>query len=129
MPETIVLTAGAEVASGPTVKESRTLTVDAYDKISVTVPDGTTNLEVQLQPGGTGSVRLLIVKSSHYGEALKYTVNTGTTDHPLDQPHVLIGKGAVGLLGSEPTKLLFDNALGAGKDAQIQILVGRDATP
>ncbi|MFN2467006.1 MAG: hypothetical protein ABR521_02565 [Gaiellaceae bacterium] len=127
MPETIVLTVGAEVASGPTIKESRTLTVDAYDKLSVTVPDGTTNLEVQLQPGATGSVRLLIVKSSQYGDALKYTVNTGTTDHVLDQPHVLTGTGAVGLFGSEPTKLVFDNAL--GKDAQIQILVGRDATP
>lgn len=127
MPETIVLTVGAEVASGPTIKESRTLTVDAYDKMSVTVPDGTTNLEVQLQPGAAGSVRLLIVKSSQYGAALKYTVNTGTTDRVLDEPHVLIGTGAVGLFGSEPTKLFFDNALGA--DAQIQILVGRDATP
>jgi hypothetical protein len=129
MPETIVLTVGAEVASGPTIKESRTLTVDAYDKISVTVPDGASNLGVELQPGGAGSVRLLIVKSSLYGDALKYTVNTGTTDHVLDGPHVLVGAGAVGLFGSEPTKLVFDNALGAGKDAQIQILIGRDATP
>jgi hypothetical protein len=129
MPETIVLTIGAEGASGPTLKESRTLALDAYDKISVTVPDGTTNMEVQLQPGGTGSTRLLIIKSSQYGDALKYTVNTGTTDHVLDEPHVLIGAGAVGLFGSEPTKFVFDNALGAGKDAQIQILIGRDATP
>lgn len=129
MPETIVLTLGADVASGPTVKDSRTLTVDAYDKISVTIPDGTANMDVELQPGGTGSVRLLIIKSNLYGDALKYTVNTGTSDHVLDQPHVLIGTGAVGLYGAEPTKLVFDNALGAGKDAQIQILIGRDATP
>lgn len=129
MPETIVLTLGADVASGPTVKDSRTLTVDAYDKISVTIPDGTANMDVELQPGGTGSVRLLVIKSNLYGDALKYTVNTGTTDHVLDQPHVLIGTGAVGLYGAEPTKLVFDNALGAGKDAQIQILIGRDATP
>jgi hypothetical protein len=129
MPETIVLTVAAEVASGPKLTEGRTLTVDAYDKISVTVPDGTSNFAVELQPGSTGSVRLLIVKSSQYGDALKYTVNTGTTDHVLDQPHVLIGTGAVGLFGSEPTKLVFDNALGAGRDAQIQVLIGRDATP
>lgn len=129
MPEAIVLTVGAEVASGPTIRESRTLTVDAYDKISVAVPDGTTGLEVELQPGGTGSVRLLIVKSTHYGDELKYTVNTGATEHVLDEPHVLIGTGAIGMFGSEPTTLVFHNALGAGKDAQIQILVGRDATP
>jgi hypothetical protein len=129
MPETIVLTVGAEVASGPTIKESRTLTLDAYDKISVTVPDGTSNMEVQLQPGGAGSTRLLIIKSSQYGEALKYKVNAGTTTHVVDQPHVLIGAGAVGLFGAEPTKFVFDKALGGGKDAQIQILIGRDATP
>jgi hypothetical protein len=127
MPETIILTVAAEVASGPTLKENRTLSVDAYDKISVTVPDGTTDLDVEVQPGGAGSVRLLIIKSSQYGDALKYTVNTGTTEHVLDQPHVLSGTGAVGLFGSEPTKLVFDNALGA--DAQVQILIGRDATP
>jgi hypothetical protein len=129
MPETIVLTVGAEVASGPTIKESRALTVDAYDKISVTVPDGASDMEVEIQPGGAGSVRLLIVKSTQYGDELKYTVNTGTTEHVLDEPHVLIGAGAVGLFGSEPTKLVFENALGAGKDAQIQVLVARDATP
>jgi hypothetical protein len=129
MSETIILTVTAEVASGPTLKESRTLALDAYDKLSVTIPDGATGLGVELQPGAAGSVRLLVIKSSQYGDALKYTVNAGTTDHVLDQPHVLTGTGAVGLFGSEPTKLVFDNALGAGKDAQIQILVGRDATP
>lgn len=129
MPETIILTIDAEVASGPTLKDTRTLAVDAYDKISVTVPDGTTSMGVELQPGGSGSIKLLIVKSSTYGAGLKYTVNTGTSDHVLDEPHVLVGTGAVGLFGSEPTKLVFDNALGPGNDAQIQILVGRDATP
>lgn len=127
MPETIVLTVSADVASGPKLKESRTLAIDAYDKISVTVPDGTTDLEVELQPGGAGSIQLLIVKSNVYGDDLKYTVNADTTDHVLDQPHVLIGTGSVGLYGAEPTKLVFDNAL--GEEAQIQILVGRDATP
>jgi hypothetical protein len=127
MSETIVLTINADVASGPKLKESRTLGVDAYDKLSVAVPDGASDLEVDLQPGGTGSIQLLVVRSSVYGAALKYTVNADTTDHVLDQPHVLVGTGAVGLYGGEPTKLLFDNAL--GKDAEIDILVGRDATP
>ena len=83
MPETIIFTVAAEVASGPTLKESRTLSVDAYDKLSVTVPDGTSNLDVELQPGGAGSVRLLIIKSSQYGDGLKYTVNNGATDYVL----------------------------------------------
>jgi hypothetical protein len=33
----------------------------------------------------------------------------------------------VALFGEEPEKLVFDNQ--TGQDAQIQILVGRDATP
>lgn len=126
MPETIVLTISADVALGPKLKESRKLGVDAYDKISIDVPDQA-NVEVELQPGGAGSIQLLVVKSNVYGANLKYTVNADTTDHILDQPHVLVGTGSVGLFGEEPEKLVFDNTL--GEDAQIQILVGRDATP
>lgn len=128
MPESIVLTVSAEVTSGPKLKETRILAIDAYDKISVTVPDGT-DLDVDLQPGGAGSIRLLMVKSNVYGAGLKYTVNADTTEHVLDEPHVLIGTGSVALYGAEPQKLVLDNALGTGEDAQIQILVGRDATP
>jgi hypothetical protein len=129
MPETIVLTINADVAAGPKLKETRTLSIDAYDKISVIVPNGTSDLDVELQPGAAGSIQLLVVKSNVYGEDLSYTVNADTTEHVLDQPHVLVGTGSVGLYGEEPTKLVFDNALGDGADAQVQILVGRDATP
>ena len=126
MPETIVLTISAIVGAGPKLKESRTLAVDAYDKISVDVADQA-KLAVELQPGGGGSIQLLLVKSSLYGADLKYTVNSDTTDRVLDQPHVLVGTGSVGLFGMEPKKLTFDNK--TGQDAQIEILIGRDATP
>ena len=126
MPETIVLTISADVALGPKLKESRKLAVDAYDKISVEVPDQQ-SLDVEVQPGGTGSIQLLVVTSSVYHADLKYTVNANATDRILDQPHILVGTGSVGLFGEEPEKLVFDNK--TGQDAQIQILVGRDATP
>jgi len=126
MSETIVLTISAIVGAGPKLKESRTLAVDAYDKISVDVPEQG-NLEVEIQPGGTGSIQLLLVTSSVYGADLKYTVNADATDRILDQPHVLVGSGSVALFGEEPEKLTFDNT--TGQDAQIQILIGRDATP
>lgn len=126
MPETIVLTISADVALGPKLKESRQLAVDAYDKISVDVADQA-NVEVEIQPGGAGSIQLLVVTSSVYGADIKYTVNADTTDRVLDQPHVLVGTGSVGLFGEEPEKLVFDNT--TGQDARIQILVGRDATP
>ena len=44
----------------------------------------------------------------------------------LDGPHVLIGAGAVSLLGGA-TSLTFTNNTGA--DAVIEILIGRDSTP
>jgi hypothetical protein len=126
MPETIVLTISAIVGAGPKLRENRTLAVDAYDKLSVEVADQA-KLGVEIQPGGGGSIQLLIVKSSVYGADLKYTVNSDTTDRVLDQPHVLVGTGSVGLFGMEPKKLTFDNK--TGENAQIEILVGRDATP
>jgi hypothetical protein len=126
MPETIVLTISADVALGPKLKESRKLAVDAYDKISVDVADQA-NVEIEIQPGGAGSIQLLVITSNVYGADLKYTVNADTTDRVLDQPHVLVGTGSVGFFGEEPEKLVFDNT--TGQDARIQILVGRDATP
>jgi hypothetical protein len=127
MPETIIIDIAAAVASGPTIKAGRTVVVDAYDKLSVSVPDGASDLEVEIAPGGAGSVKLLLVTSSAYGDDLTYTVNADATAHALDQPHVLTGAGAVALLDAAASKLTFSNGLGA--DADVQILIGRDATP
>jgi hypothetical protein len=127
MPETIIFDVAAAVASGPTIKSSRTVVVDAYDKISVTVPDGSSDLEVDIAPGAAGTVKLLLVTSSTYGEDLTYKVNADAADHPLDEPHVLTGAGAVALLDAAAAKLTFANGLGS--DADVQILIGRDATP
>jgi hypothetical protein len=114
---------------------SRELQVEAYDKITVTIPDMTTTaMEVELQPGaGAGQVQLLMITSDHYGSALSYRVNTN--DDPifsLDQPVLLVG-AAVSLLDVSatpyppPERLFFFNEL--GEDAKVTILVGRDATP
>jgi hypothetical protein len=45
----------------------------------------------------------------------------------LDGPHVLIGAGAVALLGATQNSIEFTN--GGSEDATVNILVGRDATP
>jgi hypothetical protein len=127
MPETIIIDIAAAVASGPTIKAGRTVVVDGYDKLSVSVPDGASGLEVDIAPGGAGSVKLLLVTSSAYGDDLTYTVNADATEHALDQPHVLTGAGAVALLDAAASKLSFSNGLGS--DADVQILIGRDATP
>jgi hypothetical protein len=133
--EQISWTLNVQVTGGPKISTSRTETFDAYDKITVDVPagDGTTPgaATVEVQPGGTGQVQFLLIKSSVYavpGEAeLTYKVNVDTADAILlDRLHLLVGEGAVGLLGAAPQTLLFSNNL--DQVASIEILVGRKAT-
>jgi len=129
MSEKISWTVNAQVVGGPRISESQTIEVDAYDMIAVTVEDTAADKEVQVQPSPTGT-KVLLIRSDQYGENLTYKVKdeTGVTGSiKLDALQLLIGGGAVGLLGKAPIKLLFSNT--SGKTASIQILVGRDATP
>jgi len=124
MPEKLNWSYVAQVVGGPTLAANGTLDVEAYLKLTVTVPAGG-SLDVEVLPGGGGSVQLLVINPSTPSEDLTYTV--GTEEVVLDGPHVLIGAGAVGLLAATVGTLTFDNAGAA--DADIAILAGRDATP
>lgn len=134
----IILTANVVVPNGPQLAFQQTLDVDAYDKIDVTVPAppdaAATDLKVELQPGGAGQVKFIAIISNWFGDKLSYKINKKTADaRALDQPHLLAGAGAVSLFDSAapPTALFFSNALSGpdAKPANIQILIGRDATP
>lgn len=129
MSEYIVLKINIEIPNGPKITLNRTLTVDAYDKIDITVPSGALDQSVELQPGkSAGQVKFLLVASDWYGEALAYKVNSDTgTSFELDEPHVLIGEGATAMLDPAPTQLFFSNTT-SGEDANVRILVGRDVT-
>jgi hypothetical protein len=131
VPEQIHWTLNVQVVGGPKISRSRTETVDAYDKITVDVPpqaDGNPGrATVEVQPGGVGQVRFLLIESSVYdAEDLTYGVSVDATPIALDTLQVLIGAGVVGLLGAAPQTMTFSNKL--TQVAAIQILVGRDAT-
>jgi hypothetical protein len=111
----------AQALNGPSLSAAGSIAVDAYDKFEVTVPDNATQA-VNLVPAGT--VALLVINPASSDKKLTYKI--GANDVPLDGPHVLIGAGAVSLLGGA-TSLSFTN--NTGTDAVIDILVGRDATP
>lgn len=132
MSEYIVLKINIDIPNGPKITLNRTLTVDAYDKIDITVPSGASDLSVELQPSeSAGQVKFLLVASDWYGEALAYKVNSDTsTSFELDEPHILTGEGATAMLDPAPTQLFFTNttAVADAMDANVQILVGRDAT-
>jgi len=132
MSEYIVLRTDIMIPNGPKISLNRTLTVEAYDKIDFTVPSGTSDMSVDLQPSeSAGQVKFLLIVSDWYGEALSYKVNSDAgTPFELDEPHLLIGKGATAMLDPAPTKLVFTNTTSDSdaEDANVQILVGRNAT-
>ena len=132
MAQAINWTIDVQVVGGPSSSAAGTTNVDAYDKIGVVVPGGDSGspetASVDVQPGGAGKVKLLLLTSDLYGEDLTYDVDAGVSNVKLDSPQLLIGEGANGLLNAPPKTITFSNGMGVGSDANIVILVGRDAT-
>lgn len=123
MPEKLNWSYAAEFTGGPTLAGSGTLEVEAYLKLTVTVPANDT-LDVEILPGG-GGLQFLVIRPMKPSVDLKYKV--GAEEVVLDGPHILIGGGAVGLLAASIDTLQFTND--TAEDAEIAILAGRDATP
>lgn len=124
-----------QIVDGPSPVISKSKTVQAYDKIEVTIEPGSSNQTVEIQPGSATSLNFLLIKSSVYDPNLSYFVSDGTTDSStiitLDEPHFYLGAGAISILGLAPKILKFTNTLATDptNKAAIEILVGRDATP
>ena len=128
----ITWTLNVQVSKGPNVSATDELLVEAYDKIDVAVAASEQGKQVEIQPGGAGQVQFLLLKSTQYHAAdLTYSVSTAEATkadrNKLDALLVLIGNGAVELLGTAPDSLFFYNDL--AEDVTIELLVGRDATP
>jgi len=121
-------TLGVSVPSGPQFSVNRSVQVEAYDSVKISVEKNQTNKPVELQPGGPGKVKFLAILASRY-EDLTFKVNSAgasATEVTLDQPQVFVGAGSVGLLDPSPKKLFITNA-SATEDVSIEILVGRDS--
>lgn len=128
---TINVTANIAVAGGPSLAFKRTLTADAYELLDLTVPSGATDLKVELQPGS--GVALLAVTADWYGPELSFRAakTAAATVFDLDQPFLLAGGALAAFGATQPQTLYLSNATAGAKakDAQVQILVARDATP
>ena len=125
MSETISYSFTIQVAGGPKVTDVDKFEVEAYDMLEVDVPDTGTSggvATVDVQPSASG-VKLLLVTADSY-EQLTYKVDNGSVQ-TLDGPLLLIGEGAVKLLGSTQNQFEFTNADTAANT--VNILVGRDA--
>jgi hypothetical protein len=121
----------AQATGGASITTSTAaLPVEATDQIFVTVEPGDTDRVVEIQPGASSAIRLMVVKSSRYGEDLSFKASDGTTSSGrviLDAPQVFT-KGSIALFGVAPRRLLVSIPAG-GQPAELVIFVARDATP
>jgi hypothetical protein len=135
MANTLTWTIKVPTPDRATLDTKRPLDVEAHDQTTALVAGGpaatpgTVTVNVQPSPD-IEDVRLVFISSDRYGADLKYSVDAtgGAKDIVLDNPHLYVGAGMVGLLLKAPQKLKFSNGLGAGNDANITILVGRTAS-
>jgi hypothetical protein len=132
MPTNISWKLNVEVQAGPKVIEARIVQVDAFDRIEVAVPDTTASpgeTEIDIQPGGPGNIKLLLIRSTAYGDNLKYKVHdTGADERVLNDAIFLTGKGNLDLLegGTDPFDKLFVTNT-TGNSVVLEIIVGRTA--
>lgn len=133
MPTNISWKLSLEIQSGPNIIVTNAVQADAYDRIEVNVPDTTsapTPTTVDVQPGIAGKIKLLLIRSTKYGNNLKYKVHDNTTpERVLNDALFLVGAGSLDLLEDSNApldKLLVTNT--TGQDVVLEIIVGRTAT-
>lgn len=124
-------TVSVQISGGPSIAASAApQSVEATDRVAVTVAPGESDRVVELQPGAAAAIRLILIQSSRYGPDLTVKASDGVSDSEpirLDGPQVLTA-GTTALLGVAPRQLKVSNA-SADQDAAIEVFVARDATP
>jgi hypothetical protein len=132
MPTNISWKLTLEIQSGPNIIVTNAVQADAYDRIEVKIPDSTadpTATTVDVQPGAAGKVKLLLIRSTTYGDNLKYKVHDEITpERVLNDAVFLVGAGSLALLedyNAPLDKLLVTNT--TGKDVVLEIIVARNA--
>ncbi len=132
-----------QVSGGPQVSLKRDIEVEAYNKIEIVIGPGDTDKVVNVAQGGQGQISFLLIRSNLYNSSdgvIEYKVGEGDNEKiiKLDQPQIFLGTGTVSLLGTDLSQVKFSNGYSPpgvdepNKDknkAEIEILVGRDATP
>ncbi len=116
------------IAGGPTKSGTGSLSAEAFDSISISIPAAVNDQQVEIQPGGENQVQAIVIAASRYHSDLTYKVNAaGNPAIRLDQPHVFAGEGLNVLLDPAVSNLFFSN--NTAEDIRVEVLVCRDATP
>ena len=137
MSERISWSINVQVAGGPKLSLARSVEVQAYDRVLAEIPYSVSvTVDVEVQPASDASqVKCLLLTSDRYDPKLTFDVSDDTgsveaaSDVALDQPLLLCGEGAIGLLGVAPKKLIFKNEMASEETANVTIIVGRMTAP
>jgi hypothetical protein len=115
-----------QVPSGPTLSETWDVKVDAYDHLSVVVPNGATG-SLNLQPGAGDLIALLLITASKYEDppTLKFQFGAGTS-FDIAHPQVISGADLVDKVSTTPSTIKFTNSGTA--DVTVTALVFRKAS-
>ena len=116
------------VTEGPKFPFTEVLNVEAYDKVSVWVP-GQEDVKVSVQPGEKDEIELVLITISKKPEVenfhLYYTVNEEPEEVALWSLHMVVGRGANGLLSQSPNTLTLINR--NDEPAEVTVLIARKA--
>ena len=92
--------------AGPTRAATATISADAYDIITVTVPKDN-SIVVAMQPGGVASLKGVLITANMY-TTMTYEVDGGSAI-TLDGPQMFLGAGQCALLGPTFGEIKFFN--------------------
>ena len=134
---TISVTSNIIVTGGPSLGFTSSFDVEAYDLVDLVIHGGDTDIEANLQPGG--AVQILAVGTDWQSDphapkgklSFRVSKDEKAAVFKLDEP-ILFAGGSLSAFGANEPKSLFLSNTTAGvdkRDAQVRILVARDATP
>jgi hypothetical protein len=124
----IMWTTAVTVDGDAAAEFSRSFQVPAVDRMSVTVADGASDLEVEIKPASAATVHFFLLQASVYAAGLTYKLaDAGNPGHAVDQPQLLAGSGVVDRVGGDLSRLFVSNATGG--EVTLRLVVGRDVTP
>jgi hypothetical protein len=128
----ITTTISVSIAGGQTVSASSgVIEAQATDRIDIALEPDDAEVTVDLQPGASSQLHVLLLSSTFYSPDLTYVFSDGTTDAAitltLDGPQ-LFSAGNLGAIGVNPTQIKLTMAA-SGKAANVSMFVARDATP
>jgi hypothetical protein len=127
----IALKTAVRFASTDSVEVAASATVEALEQLSVQILDGAADLQVTGTSGANADLAFVMIRASAYDAKLTYKL--GKKANPaiaLDGPLVMMGAGAIAVLaggGGDMKSLFFSNA--TGQTIEVDVVVGRDATP